>query len=93
MYLLARNVNKAEFIGAAGFLLLAGSVPLATGLTLAGVMTTETVLHSLIGLSVVLVGFRIGEVLRHRVPQDLFRRIVLWAFLIMGIRLVAVGLF
>ena len=93
MYLLARNVNKAEFIGAAGFLLLAGSVPLATGLTLAGVMTTETVLHSLIGLSVVLVGFRIGEVLRHHVPQALFRRIVLWAFLIMGIRLVAVGLF
>ena len=93
MYLLARNVNKAEFIGAAGFLLLAGSLPLALGLILAGVMTIETVWHSLMGLFVVLVGFRIGEVLRQHVPQALFRRIVLWVFLIMGVRLILVGLF
>ena len=92
MYLLARNVNKAEFIGATGFLLLASSLPLAAGLMLAGVMTTETVLHSLTGLFVVLVGFRIGEALRQHVSQNLFRKIVLWAFLIMGIRLVAVAL-
>ena len=92
MYLLARNVSKAEFIGATGFLLLASSLPLAAGLILAGVMTTETVLHSLTGLIVVLVGFRVGEALRQYVPQNLFRKILLWAFLIMGIRLVAVGL-
>ena len=92
MYLLARNVSKAEFIGATGFLLLASSLPLAAGLILAGVMTTETVLHSLTGLFVVLVGFRIGEALREHVPQILFRKILLWAFLIMGTRLIAIGL-
>ena len=32
MYLLARNVEKSEFIGATGFLFLAGSLPLALGL-------------------------------------------------------------
>ena len=69
-----------------------GALPLAVGLMLAGVMTTETVLHSLTGLFVVLIGFRIGEALRQHVPQILFRKIVLWAFLIMGIRLVAVAL-
>ena len=91
MYLLARNVSKAEFIGATGFLFLAGSLPLAIGLSLAGVLTVNTVLHSLMGLIVVLVGFWLGEWLRGYVPQESFRRIVLWAFLIMGARLIAVG--
>ena len=92
MYLLARNVSKAEFIGATGFLFLAGSVPLAIGLSFAGVLTVNTILHSLMGLAVVLVGFWAGEWLRGHVQQHLFRRIVLWAFLIMGARLIAVGL-
>ena len=93
MYLLARNVEKSEFIGATGFLFLAGSLPLALGLALAGVLTADTVLHSLVGLVVVLAGFRIGEALRQFVPQGMFRQIVLWAFLIMGTRLIAIGLF
>jgi uncharacterized membrane protein YfcA len=93
MYLLARDVDKSEFIGATGFLFLAGSLPLAAGLALAGVLTIDTVLHSLMGLIVVLIGFRIGEMLRNHVPQGIFRKIVLWAFLIMGVRLLAIGLF
>ena len=93
MYLLARDVDKSEFIGATGFLFLAGSLPLAAGLALAGVLTIDTVLHSLMGLIVVLIGFRIGEMLRNYVPQGIFRKIVLWAFLIMGARLLAIGLF
>ncbi len=93
MYLLARHVSKAEFIGATGFLFLAGSVPLAVGLGFAGVLTIDTILHSLVGLIVVLAGFWLGELLRSHVQQESFRRIVLWAFLIMGGRLVSVGLF
>jgi uncharacterized membrane protein YfcA len=57
------------------------------------VLTVDTILHSLMGLIVVLIGFRIGEWLRRHVNQKSFRRIVLWAFLIMGGRLIAVGLF
>jgi len=56
-------------------------------------LTIDTILHSLMGLIVVLVGFRIGEWLRGHVQQDSFRLIVLWAFLVMGGRLIAVGLF
>ena len=93
MYLLARNVSKTEFIGATGFLFLAGSVPLAIGLSFAGVLTVDKILHSLLGLIIVLVGFWVGEWLRGHVQQDSFRIIVLWAFLIMGGRLVAIGLF
>ena len=92
MYLLTQNVSKDEFIGATGFLFLAGSIPLATGLALAGVLTMTTTLHSLMGLVVVLSGFKIGEWLRGHVPQNIFRQIVLWAFLLMGSRLIIVGL-
>ena len=92
MYLLARQVSKAEFIGATGFLFLAGSVPLAVGLSFAGILTIETIIHSLMGLIVVLAGFWVGEWFRGSVQQDTFRRIVLWAFFIMGGRLVVMGL-
>ena len=71
MYLLARNVSKAEFIGATGFLFLAGSIPLAIGLAFAGVLTIDTILHSLMGLIVVLIGFRIGEWLRGHVQPGI----------------------
>ena len=93
MYLLTQNVSKDEFIGATGFLFLAGSIPLATGLAFAGVLTLTTTLHSLMGLVVVLIGFKFGEWLRGYVPQSIFRQIVLWAFLLMGGRLIAVGMF
>jgi uncharacterized membrane protein YfcA len=92
MYLLARHVSKAEFIGATGFLFLAGSVPLAIGLSFAGVLTIDTMLHSVMGLIFVLAGFWVGEWLRGHMQQGAFRQIVLWAFFIMGGRLVTLGL-
>jgi len=74
-------------------LFVTGSVSLAAGLAFAGVLTIDTVLHSLMGLVAVLIGFRIGETLRRYVPQGIFRKIVLWAFLVMGTRLIAIGIF
>ena len=91
MYLLARNVSKAEFIGATGFLFLAGSVPLAIGLSFAGVLTLDTVLHSLMGLMVVLAGFWVREWLRGYVQQGLFPSNCFMGILIMGGRLIAIN--
>ena len=93
MYLLARNSSKSEFIGATGFMFLAASLPLAAGLSLAGLLTTTTILKSLVGLVAVLLGFRVGEIIQEIVPQNVFRKVVLWAFLIMGVRLIAIGVF
>lgn len=92
MYLIVRKVSKEEFIGATGFLFLCGCFPLALGLFFSGVVTGATIIQSLIALVFALIGFRIGEALRHRISQDLFRRVVLVAFLVMGLRLMAVGL-
>ena len=92
MYLLARNVSKEEFIGASGFLFLAGCFPLAAGLILSGVLTFEAALQSVLGLIAVVIGFRIGELMRSYISQGLFRKIVLSVFLILGVRLITTGL-
>jgi len=92
MYLMARNTPKDMFIGATGFLFLAGCLPLGAGLVISGLITWSVIVKSLLGLLMTLTGFRIGEILRERVSQDRFRQIVLIAFLIMGGRLIATGL-
>ena len=92
MYLVARDVSKEKFIGATGFLFLAGVLPLGAGQVVAGVLTLPVLVKSALALGVVLVGFRIGELLRSRVSQGLFRKAVLIAFLLMGLRLIANGL-
>jgi uncharacterized membrane protein YfcA len=93
MYLMARNTPKDMFIGTTGFLFLAGCLPLGAGLVISGLVTWPVIVKSLLGLLMTLTGFRIGEILRERISQDRFRQIVLVAFLIMGGRLIATGLF
>jgi uncharacterized membrane protein YfcA len=88
MYLVARDVSKEKFIGVTGFLFLAGVLPLGAGQVVAGILTVPVLIKSALALCVVLVGFRIGEVLRDRVSQELFRKAVLIAFLLMGFRLI-----
>jgi len=77
MYLVARDVSKEKFIGTTGFLFLAGVLPLGAGQLVAGILTFPVLIKSALALCVVLVGFRIGEVLRDRVSQELFRKAVL----------------
>ena len=91
MYLIARDTPKEQFIGAAGFLFLAGCFPLGIGLVMSGLITWTVIVKSTLGLIATLVGFRIGEILRERVSQQRFRLVVLIAFLLMGLRLIAVG--
>ncbi|MDA9639489.1 sulfite exporter TauE/SafE family protein [SAR116 cluster bacterium] len=92
MYLIARNTSKDRFIGVTGFLFLSGCVPLGAGLVMSGLITGDVIIKSLVGLVTVLIGFRIGEILRHRISQEKFRRFILIAFLIMGARLIVNGL-
>ncbi|MEM6311234.1 MAG: sulfite exporter TauE/SafE family protein [Pseudomonadota bacterium] len=93
MYLVARNVDKERFIGATGFLFLAGVLPLGAGQVVAGILTLPVLVQSVFALLVVLIGFRIGEALRGHVSQAFFRTAVLVAFLLMGVRLMVTGLF
>jgi len=93
MYMVATDVSKEKFIGAIGFTFLVGAIALGAGQIVAGVITLPVLIKSAIALVVVVIGFRIGEILRGRVSQTQFRTVILVAFLIMGIRLIAVGVF
>jgi uncharacterized membrane protein YfcA len=93
MYLIARGFSKEQFLSIAGFLFLSGCLPLAAGLYLSGVLTLDSSIKSIIGLIAVFIGFRIGEILRNRVATSFFRKAILIAFLIMGMRLIIIGLF
>tara|TARA_Y100000590_G_scaffold75864_1_gene83910 strand:- start:2670 stop:3434 length:765 start_codon:yes stop_codon:yes gene_type:complete len=92
MYLISKNYSKDEFVSITGFLFLSGSLPLALGLYISGILNLETILQSLIGLIITLIGFRIGELMRRKVPQDTFRKVLLVAFLVMGSRLIVQGI-
>ena len=92
MYLVARDVSKERFIGATGFLFLAGVLPLGAGQVVAGVLTLPILIKSFFALIVVLIGFRVGELLRAHVSQTFFRRAVLIAFFFIGLRLIVTGL-
>ena len=92
MYLMARNIGKDEFIAAIGFLFLAGSIPLVAGLTLSGVITVDVLYLSGICAGVALIFMWLGEKIRGGLSEERFRRVVLFFFLVMGIRLVVISL-
>ncbi len=92
MYLLGRDVEKEEFIGATGFLFLAGCLPLVGALMLNGVLTFDLFIKSLAGLLIALTGFLIGERIRAYISQPWFRRLILIFFLIMGCRLILISI-
>ncbi|GJL81312.1 MAG: membrane protein [marine bacterium B5-7] len=92
MFLISQNVNKEQFISGCGFLFMIGSLPLAGGLLISGVLNSHALVLSLICLAVALIAFRIGAKLRQQLANEAFRKIVLITFLIMGARLVWSGL-
>ena len=92
MYLIARNYSKENFLSASGFLFLVGSFPLGAGLYFSGVLTAKPLFQSFLALIFVLIGFRVGEIIRNYVNQKIFRNCILISFLIMGSRLIFEGL-
>ena len=92
IYLLSLDLEKKAFVDAAGFLLLIGCLPLSVGYVASGLVTGEVLWPSLTGAVTALIGFRLGEHLRQFVNATLFRKILLWFFLIMGIRMAAMAL-
>ena len=91
MYLVGRGVQKDEFVGAVGFIFMVGSFGMGIALGTINLLLPEQFLPSLIGLGIALTGFRIGESIRKRINTELFTKCVMVAFLLMGSRLVLLG--
>ena len=91
MYLLSRKLSSQDFVDAAGFLLLVGCIPLSVGYVLTGLVTTDVIAPAIAGTIGSLTGFQIGAYIRRFINEALFRKVLLWFFLAMGIRMALVA--
>ncbi len=87
-YLIARHVDKDEFVRATGFLFLVGSVPLCIGFWQNGLMTGPVALISAGMIIPTLAGFSVGEIIRRKLRPDRFKTLVLIFFLLIGLNLI-----
>ncbi len=88
IYMLARRVDKDEFVAASGFLIFFSSLPLALGYWRAGLMTGPLALVS-VGMCIpAIAGFSIGERIRATMSGERFRTAVLVLFLVLGVNLI-----
>ncbi len=87
IYLAARGVKKDEFIRVSGLMFLLGGIPLAVGYFLRGAFVGQQGLLSLLMILPTFVGFTVGEHLRGRMSETLFRQFLLLVFFLMGLNL------
>ncbi len=76
-YLVGRGDHRDEFRGVMGVYLLTGSIATVAIFAIAGVITRDALLLSLIGLPAVVAGNVVGTWLVSRIDAALFRRIVI----------------
>lgn len=93
IYLISRRLEKDEFIRATGLLIFIGSVPLLAGFWLNGLINGPTVLLSSAMVVPSLLGFRVGESIRARLPVEKFQTALLLFFLLMGLNVIRKAVF
>lgn len=91
--LLSLRLEKSEFIGAMGLLLLLGGLPFLGGYFVSGQMSMEVFLWSLVFCIPTFLGFTIGEKVRRKMDAARFQKVVLIFFLIMGLNMIRSVLF
>ncbi|MEM9716388.1 MAG: sulfite exporter TauE/SafE family protein [Pseudomonadota bacterium] len=93
MYLMARDVSKAEFVQVTGMLFSVGAIFMGLGVFIAGEMTWRSAFQSALMLPIVFGGMFIGEAIRDRLNRDLFYKLVLIGFFLIGLNLIRKGIF
>ncbi len=86
-YLLAKRLDKDEFVRASGVMISVGSVPLISGYVAAGLFSGPVATQSALMILPTIAGFAVGELARHRIGAERFRTAVLTVFLIMGLNI------
>jgi uncharacterized protein len=93
MFLLARRVEKEEFVRVIGVLLTIGSLPLVLSYWYAGRFSGETSLVSLTMVIPSIAGFAVGEHYRVRIRATSFNKMLLAGFLLLGLNLIRRAVF
>ena len=88
MFLFALNLQKDEFVGTISTIYLCAGVPLAVGLGMFGVMGPREYLWSAAATVPILLGVLVGQWMRMRISQTMFRNGLLMMMVVVGIRLI-----
>lgn len=84
MYLSARRMSSAQFVQTVGVVLFIGSSVLLFGYIKNGLVNADNAFISTSLLIPTIVGFTVGEQLRKRIANELFQKLVLLFFLVLG---------
>ena len=88
IYLAARRTPKEEFVRVSGLIFFIGSVPLLIAYLNQVYMNKELSLLSVFLLLPTFIGFWIGEKIRKKMSEIIFKRFILLIFLFMGLDLI-----
>ena len=88
IYMSAARVDKTTFVAVVGVLLMLGSLTLAISYSSVGLITRGQAIASAMLVIPSIIGFSVGERIRERLDEALFKRLVLWFFLLMGLNLI-----
>ncbi|KIC49699.1 sulfite exporter TauE/SafE family protein [Tateyamaria sp. ANG-S1] len=87
MYLTGLRLDRDAFVQALGFLITAGSVSIFVMYIAVGHSSGPDLAFSAFLLIPALIGFSVGERLRHRTDPEQFRKLFLGAFSVLGLNL------
>ncbi len=92
MYLLALRLDKDDFIATVGVTFTSGGLVLMLALMGFGLFGAQLWLWSALAVPAVFIGMKLGEILRHRMDTQAFRKVVLAVLFLVGLNLVRKGL-
>jgi len=87
IYLQSSRVDKEEFARASGIIITLGAIPLLLSRYWLGHLNLENTSGSLLVLIPSVIGFYIGEYVRKRISEEVFRKALLIVFLLLGINM------
>ena len=92
IYTAALKLPRDEFMVAAGFMFFCGGTGLLTGVLTGGLLDLALLPLSIAAVAAAFVGFKIGERVRARLQPELYRKLLLWLMLVLGLRMVWMNL-
>jgi len=93
MFLVALQVKKEEFIGTIGLVYLLGVVPTGIFYVIDGTFRAEHVVPSLLAAIPVILGMLVGQYIRQHVNEEVFRKVLLIALVLIGLNMIRIAVF
>jgi uncharacterized membrane protein YfcA len=90
-YFVALKIPKEQFISAVSLVLVTGSLVMVISLNRMDILTLNEAVYAVIGMVPLFIAMWLGTILRSKIPQELFRLIILGLIFTMGIVMISKG--